>query len=213
MMIVALTGGIGSGKTEAANTFAALNVPIVDLDAISHQLTAANKPLVSTITVAFGDEYATESGALNREKMRQLVFNDDEARARLNSILHPAIYKKATKQLAVLKLEHEDKCEGKDYAILSIPLLAEDSPYLPSIDRILTIDCDEKIQIERVKTRSKLKETVIKKIIASQVPAEIRLEMADDVIKNDGNVEELRKKVMNLHQKYIKTCIVRKTIS
>ncbi len=205
MYIVALTGGIGCGKTEAAKIFTTLDVPIVDLDIIAHQLTAENQPLVEKITNVFGDEYATNNGALDRYKMRQLVFSNDEARAQLNTILHPAIYKEAMKQIQTLKHHH--------YIILSIPLLTRDSIYLTSIARVLTIDCDEETQIERVKIRSNLSEAEIKNIIAAQISRQERLELSDDIIENGGNVEELRQKVENLHQKYIKTCIVSKTIS
>ncbi|KAG1647833.1 Dephospho-CoA kinase [Nymphon striatum] len=205
LYIVALTGGIGSGKTQATNMFAVLGVPIVDLDVISHQLTAANQPLVDTIKSTFGNEYVSEDGALERTKMRQLVFNSDSARSQLNNLLHPAIFEEAFKQLKKIK--------NSPYAIIAIPLLKEDSAYRTIIDRVLTIDCDEDTQIDRVKVRNHLSEEEIKKIIASQVPRPVRLKMADDIIKNDGNIEELSQKVENLHQKYIKTCIVNKTIS
>lgn len=205
MTIIALTGGIGSGKTEATSMFAELNVPIVDLDLIAHELTAANAPLVKKIAESFGDSYVTEDAALDRNKMRALVFNNDEAREKLNAILHPAIFEEAIKQVQPL--------QQAPYIILSIPLLTPDSPYLPLINRVLTIDCTEDTQVARVKTRSRLSEKEIKKIIATQTPRHTRLEMSDDIIKNDGNIEDLRKKVENLHQKYIKTCIVNKTIS
>lgn len=205
MFIVALTGGIGSGKTEAAHIFSSLDVPIVDLDIISHQLTGPEQPLVTTIINCFGHEYATENGALDRQKMRQLVFNNSKARKQLNAIVHPAIYEEAVKQMQALKQHH--------YIILSVPLLTENSEYIPLIDRILAIDCNEETQIERVKRRNHLSETEIKKIIATQIPRHARLKIADDIIKNDENIEELRLKIEKLHQKYIKTCIVNKTIS
>ncbi|MEE9331207.1 MAG: dephospho-CoA kinase [Methylophilaceae bacterium] len=205
MYIVALTGGIGSGKSEATNFFATLGVPIIDLDTISHQLTAANKPLASTIATIFGDDYLTQDGALDRVKMRKLVFNNDKARTQLNALLHPEIYKEAMKQVKML--------ENESYLILSIPLLTKNNPYAPLIDRVLTIDCDEKTQIERVKMRSKLSEAEIKKIIQTQASRQERLDMTDDVINNCGKIEELRQNIENLHQKYIKTCIVSKTIS
>ncbi len=205
MYIVALTGGIGCGKSEAATVFADLSIPVVDLDVIAHQLTAENAPLVNTIANTFGKSFITDNAALDRNKMRELVFNDDEAREQLNAILHPAIYEAAMQQIQTL--------QDAPYIILSIPLLTPNSPYLPSINRVLTIDCDEATQIARVKDRSQLSEAAIKNIIASQTPRQTRLEMSDDIIKNDGNIEGLRQKVENLHQKYIKTCIVNKTIS
>ena len=205
MFIVALTGGIGCGKSEATRIFASLGVPVVDLDTISHELTASKQPLLDTIAAVFGQEYITEKGTLNRVKMRQLVFSNLHAREQLNAILHPAIYQEAIKQLA----NHQDS----PYIILAIPLLDPESPYMTSINRTLVIDCDKKTQIERVKSRSHLNDSEIKKIIQAQASRRARQNMADDLIKNDGNIEELRQKIENLHQKYIKTCIVNKTIS
>jgi len=205
MYVVALTGGIGSGKTEATNAFSALGIPIVDLDTISHQLTSANTTLVKVIASAFGDAFITSDGVLNRSKMRTLIFNDTAARDKLNAIIHPAIQEEALKQLQTFA--------DAPYIILAIPLLIETSPYLAAIDRILTIDCDEDTQIQRVMKRSQLKKAEIERIIASQPSRQSRLAMSDDVIKNEGNLEELRQKVDKLHQKYIKTCIVNKTIS
>lgn len=205
MLIVALTGGIGSGKSEATSMFAKLGVPIVDLDVISHQLTAPNQPLINTIAAAFGQAYVTEDGALDREKMRQLIFSDPNARDQLNAILHPAIHEEAIKQMR--------KYAHTPYAILAIPLLDQDSPYTAAIDRTLVIDCDESTQVNRVKQRSNLEEDQIKAIIQAQTPRQARLDMADDVITNDSDIEMLRSKIEHLHQKYIKTCIVSKTIT
>jgi dephospho-CoA kinase len=129
-----------------------------------------------------------------------LVFNDEAARAKLNAILHPAIYDEAVKALTLTK--------NAPYQILAIPLLFESPRYKKLINRILLIDCDEKTQIERVKARSQLSESEIIKIIRTQTPQNERLELADDIIKNDGNVEELRKKILEIHQKYINTCIL-----
>lgn len=205
MYTVALTGGIGCGKSEATRIFANLGVPIVDLDIISHELTAKNQPLLSAIAATFGQDYVTEEGDLNRSKMRQLIFNNHQSREQLNAILHPVIYEEAVSQLH----NHDDA----PYTILAIPLLDYDSPYMTIIDRILVIDCEEKTQINRVKRRSHLNETEIKQIIQAQTPHQVRQSMADDLISNDGNLEELCQKIENLHQKYIKTCIVNKTIS
>ncbi|PCI60246.1 MAG: dephospho-CoA kinase [Methylophilaceae bacterium] len=205
MFIVALTGGIGSGKSEASNAFANLDVPIVDLDAISHQLTAENQPLTHKIIAAFGQKYASKEGVLHREKMRKLIFDNPSARSQLNAILHPAIHEEATRQIRT----HSDA----PYLILAIPLLDQDSPYISTINRILVLDCDENTQINRVKQRNNLSEDEIKRIIQAQTPRQVRLSMADDVITNDGNIEKLHLKIEDLHQKYIKTCIVSKTIS
>ena len=205
MLTIALTGGIGCGKSEATKIFSSLGVPIVDLDVISHQLTAEKQPLLNQIAKAFGQEFITASGALDRAKMRQLVFSNENARKQLNEILHPAIYREAFKQL--------QQYSDHSYAVLAIPLLEEGSIYAPSIDRVLVIDCEPEKQIERVKQRSHLTELEIKQIIEAQMPRELRIKMANDLIENNGNIEDLRHKIEKLHQKYIKTCIVSKTIS
>lgn len=205
MFIVALTGGIGSGKSEAANAFAKLGVPIVDLDVIAHQLTASNQPLVAEIAAKFGQAYVTEGGALDRNNMRRLAFDNPEARAQLNGLLHPAIYKEAVKQLQTYT--------SVPYVILAIPLLDKGSIYVAILDKIVVIDCDEATQIKRVMQRSQLDEQQIINIIAAQTPRSTRLTMADDVIENTGSIKELHQKINNLHQKYIKTCIHNKTIS
>ncbi len=205
MNVVALTGGIGSGKSEAAKIFAELGVPVTDVDVISHQLTAANQPSVKELEVAFGSQYVSPDGALNRSAMRDLVFSDKNALAKLNAILHPAIYAEAIQQL--------QQNSNAPYQILVIPLLFESPRYLPHVNRILLIDCDEKTQIERIKQRSQLTEAQIIAIINSQTPRKKRLELANDVIENNENVENLREKIVVIHKNYINTCILSKTIS
>ncbi len=204
MFVVALTGGIGSGKSEAAKVFTELGVPVTDVDEISHQLTAAQQPIVQDIQANFGKEYITPQGALNRPAMRDLVFNDHDARDKLNAILHPAIYTEVLKQLSLNK--------HAPYQVLAIPLLFESPRYAPYINRILLIDCNEKTRIDRVKKRSQLSESEIKKIIRTQTPRKKQLLLAHDVIENNGNVEKLRERILLIHQKYLNTCIVSKTI-
>jgi dephospho-CoA kinase len=203
MYVVALTGGIGSGKSEAAKVFTELGVPVTDVDEISHQLTAAQQPIIQDIQANFGKEYITPEGALNRAAMRDLVFNDQVARNKLNAILHPAIYTEALSQLA----QHKHA----QYQVLAIPLLFESPRYAPHVNRILLIDCNEKTQIERVKKRSQLTESEIKKIIRTQTPRKKQLLLAHDVIENNENIEKLREKILLIHQKYLNTCIVSKT--
>ena len=208
MFVIGLTGGIGSGKSEAAKIFADLGVPVTDVDVISHALTAANQPLLADIVANFGKEYITAEGALNRGAMRKLVFNDAAARDQLNAILHPAIYQQAVLQLQANQT-HINK--STPYQILVIPLLFESPRYAPHIDRILLIDCDEATQVARVQLRSNLTEAEIKKIISAQTPRDKQLKLANDVIENGGNVAELREKILLIHQKYLNTCMVSKT--
>ena len=208
MYVVALTGGIGSGKSEAAKIFAELGVPVTDVDAISHQLTAANQPIIKDIEANFGSAYITPEGALNRAAMRKLVFGDEAARTKLNAILHPAIYDEALLQLQTKQI-HLSK--STPYQILAIPLLFESPRYAQHINRTLVIDCDEVTQIARVKQRSKLPESEIIQIIQAQTPRKKLLKLANDIIENNENVEKLREKVIEIHQKYLNTCIVSKT--
>ena len=200
MYVVALTGGIGSGKSEAAKIFAELGVPVTDVDAISHALTAAHQPLLQQIKAIFGATFILADGTLDRTALRQLVFSDDAARHQLNAILHPTIYQNALQQL--------QENAAAPYQILAIPLLFESPRYLSHINRILLIDCDEKVQIARVKQRSHLTEADIKAIILTQTPRDERLKLADDVIENNKNIEKLRENIIKIHNKYINTCIV-----
>ena len=203
MFVVALTGGIGSGKSEAAKIFAELGVPVTDVDVISHQLTAANQPILAEIKAQIGASYITPEGALNRAAMRALVFSDDAARAKLNAILHPAIFDEAVRQI--------ESHKNAPYQILAIPLLFESPRYSPHINRVLLIDCDEATQIARVKQRSNLSESEILQIIKAQTPRQKMLSLADDIIKNDKNVTKLQENIEQIHQKYLNTCIVSKT--
>ena len=203
MYVVALTGGIGSGKSAAAKIFAELGVPVTDVDVISHELTAANQPLIQDIKANFGEAYITPEGALNRATMRQLVFSDEPARAKLNALLHPAIYNTAMLQLQANK--------DAPYQILVVPLLFDSPRYLSHINSILVIDCDESTQIARVKQRSNLAESEIINIIKAQTSRKKQLTLANDVIENNENVEKLHEKILQIHQKYLNTCIVSKT--
>ncbi len=205
MYVVGLTGGIGSGKSEAAKLFAELGVPVTDVDVISHQLTSANQALIPVIAAHFGQQFITPEGALNRATMRDLVFKDPNALTQLNALLHPAIFEAAMQQLQL----HADA----PYQVLVVPLLFESPRYLPHIHRILLIDCDESTQIARVTLRSQLPEAQIVAIINTQTPRKIRLSLANDVIENNGDMTDLRKKILSLHQNYINTCILSKTIS
>ena len=210
MFVVALTGGIGSGKSAAAKIFAEIGVPVTDVDVISHELTAANQPLVNDIKANFGSDYITPEGALNRAAMRKLVFSDEVARAKLNALLHPAIYDAAILQL---QANQDYLSESAPYQILVVPLLFDSPRYLPHINSILVIDCDESTQIERVKQRSKIPESEITNIIKAQTTRKKQLTLANEVIENNGSIEKLHEKILEIHQKYINTCILSKTIS
>lgn len=204
MFVVALTGGIGSGKSEAAKIFATLGVPITDVDLIAHELTAAGQPLLQEIVKAFGKDYLLADGSLDRKAMRDKVFADDSARARLEAILHPAIHRQA-----LLELNKNNAAKDASYQLLVIPLLFESNRYQDIVNRTLVIDCDESLQIARAMQRNKgLSEQAVRAIMSAQVPREKRIALADDVIVNNGSLEDLHEKVSNIHEKYIHTCIV-----
>jgi dephospho-CoA kinase len=200
MFVVGLTGGIGSGKSEAAQLFAKLGVPIVDVDAISHQLTSAGSPVLKEIINVFGERYLLADGSLDRAALREKIFADDAARHQLEAILHPAIYEQALLEL--------DKNAKAPYQILVIPLLFEGSRYLNIINRTLVIDCDEALQISRAVKRSGLREQAVAAVMRAQLAREIRLALADDVIENNGSLQDLGEKITEIHKKYMQTCIV-----
>ncbi len=205
MYIVALTGGIGSGKSEAAKQFAQLGVPVVDTDVIAHALTATDSPMLSEISKIFGAGILNGDGSLNRASLRAHVLNDPAERVKLEKLLHPAIYVQAIEQLT----SNQNNLNPK-YQILVVPLLFENNRYRNAINKILVIDCEESLQIKRAMARSKLTEAEVKAMMAAQTTRAIRLKNADEIIENNGSLEELIENVKKIHKKLIRTCIVSK---
>ena len=191
---VGLTGGIGCGKTTVADLFAARGAAVIDTDQIAHGLTAPHGAAMPALLAEFGAGYATPDGALDRAKMRALVFADPSARARLEGILHPRI-RDATAAAALL-------AEGP-YTIFVVPLLIESGTWRERVARVLAIDCPEATQIARVMARNNLAEDQVRAIMAAQVPRARRLAEADDVIVNDAGVDTLLPQVERLHLRYI----------
>lgn len=196
MMIVGLTGGIGSGKSEAARLFASLGVPVVDTDAIAHELTAAGHPALVRIAEAFGQEAIAADGSLNRAYMREKVFSDSTAKRTLEGILHPMIREAVASKLS--------ENTSAPYQIVMVPLLFETGAYSAIINRSLVIDCDESLQMNRAMARSHLTETEVRAIMDTQCFREQRLALADDVIDNSGSLESLERQVREKHEKYIR---------
>lgn len=193
MLIIGLTGGIGSGKTVVSDRFAELGVPIIDTDLISRQLVQPGQPVLQTIVREFGEPFLDESGHLDRPALRQLIFSDTQARHRLESILHPAIRQEAQRQLEKLLA---------DYAILVIPLLVENGAGYP-LDRVLVVDTPESQQIKRVMRRDGASMESAKSILKNQASREQRLRLADDVIINDADLSALNAAVDKLHARYL----------
>jgi len=205
MYIVALTGGIGSGKSEAAKQFAQLGVPVVDTDVIAHTLTATGSPMLSEISKIFGADILNGDGSLNRASLRAHVLNDPTERIKLEKLLHPAIYEHAIEQLT----DNENSLKPQ-YQILVVPLLFESNRYRNAINKIVVVDCEESLQIKRAMARSKLTEDEVRAIMAVQTTRAIRLKNADEIIENNGSLEELVENVKKIHKKLIRTCIVSK---
>ena len=199
---VGLTGGIGSGKTTVANLFAARGAGVVDADEISRTLTGPAQPAVDQIVRAFGPQFATADGGLDRQRMRDLVFSDTTARKHLESILHPLIRQETARQLRA--------CAAA-YAMLVVPLLIESGTYRTRTDRVAVVDCEPETQVSRVMLRSGLTRGEVLAIIASQIPREQRLAAADDVIRNDGDLAALEGQVAALHSRYLELAAVRQS--
>ncbi len=193
MNLIGLTGGIGSGKTTVASRFAALGAAVVDTDDISRALTAAGGTALPGLREAFGAKYFRPDGALDREAMRGLAFEDPQARARLESVLHPAIRAAADQALG--------QARGP-YALLVVPLLFETRGYLDRTSRTVVVDCAERVQLERTMTRSKLPESAVRAIMQAQWPRWRRLQMADDVVWNGGDLASIDAQSERLHGFY-----------
>ena len=191
---VGLTGGIGCGKSTVADMFAALGASVIDTDQIAHALTAPHGAAMPALLAEFGEEFATPEGALDRARMRALVFRDDSARARLEAILHPRI-RDATAAAASIATG--------DYVIFAVPLLIESGTWRERVTRVLAIDCPEALQVARVMARSGLPESQVRAIMATQVSREQRRAAADDIIVNDDGLDALGPQVAHLHAMYL----------
>ncbi len=193
--LIGLTGGIGSGKSTVAILFKECGVTVVDSDEISHQLTRAGGECIAAIRAEFGDEFIDGNGALDRSKMRHLAFSDARSRKRLEAILHPTIRQKMLEQVQVNSAD--------PYLLLVIPLLLETDNYHDLVQRILVVDCEEETQLARTMRRSGMIKQEVHAIMAGQISREDRLKCADDIIRNDADVESLRLQVKQMHRKYL----------
>lgn len=191
--IVALTGGIGSGKTTVANLFAELNVPIIDADIIARDVVKPNTPALKQISLHFGPQILNDDGSLNRRKLRDIVFHDEQQKVWLNQLLHPLIQQETLKQFAECK---------RPYLIWVIPLLIENK-LIEYADRILVIDVSRETQIARTMKRDNADRQLTENILNAQVDRETRLSYADDVINNEEPIEHIANIVQQLHLHYL----------
>ncbi len=195
MFIIALTGGIGSGKSTVEKLFHSYGVPIIDTDVIAQELLSNNNSVKLETIKYFGSEIILQNGEIDRPKLRKRIFNEVSSRQALQKILHPRIHQQTLHQLDELR------SSGTAYCIIVIPLLAESNHSYPQ-QRVLLIDSPESLQIKRARKRDRSTPELIAKIIASQASREQRQAIADDVILNDGDIDSLRNKVDILHKQY-----------
>jgi dephospho-CoA kinase len=190
---IGLTGGIASGKSTVADMFGELGVPVIDTDVIAREVVRPGQPALREIRETFGDGVFAADGTLDRAAMRSLVFGDDEARRRLEAILHPKIGKATVDQA---------DAAGGEYQIIVVPLLVESS-LRAFVDRVLVVDCDEETQVARLLARDADSEAQARRILAAQSSRAERLAIADDVVSNDGDLEDTREQVRALHRRYL----------
>jgi dephospho-CoA kinase len=193
-LVVGLTGGIGSGKSAAAEEFARLGATVVDTDLIAHELTAAGGKAIEPVRRRFGDAAIGAGGAMDRAWMRQRAFSDPEAKKALEAILHPMIREESRRRIGA--------ATGA-YVVHAVPLLVESGDFRQRVDRVLVIDVPEALQVARVRARSALAEDAIRAIMRAQASRAERLAAADDVLDNSGTLDALRHGVRALHEKYL----------
>jgi dephospho-CoA kinase len=192
--VVGLTGGIGSGKSVVAELFARRGVVVVDTDAIAHELTSPGGDAVEAIRESFGSDFITPEGALDRVRMRALVFRDPQSKRRLERILHPRIRAVGAARTA---------SAASPYVILVVPLLVESGLDRTRCQRILVVDCAEDVRIERVMRRSHLADDEVRRIMASQAGRQERLDAADDIVDNGKGLDTLEPQIETLHRRYL----------
>jgi len=193
MFIIGLTGGIGSGKSAAAEILKELGLKVIDLDLITHELMRPGELGYIEIKKEFGEKYIDTKGALDRKLLRQEIFSSFDLKKRIESILHPIIFEECNKQLNILKHER--------YIVLVIPLLFETKNYISLIDESLLIDCGLEAQIERVIKRDNVSKALANRIIKNQMNREERQLLADKVILNDGNINHLKTQLDSYYKK------------
>jgi dephospho-CoA kinase len=191
-LLIALTGGIASGKSAVADEFAKLGVPVVDTDQIARDVVAPGMPALAELVAAFGPEILDAEGRLDRARMRERVFRDPAQRRQLEAITHPAIRAELLRRSAAA---------GGDYQVHVIPLVVE-TGRTEAYDRVLVVDCPEQMQLERLLARDGASRERAEEILAAQASREQRLNVAHDVIENTGTLADLQRFVQMLHRNY-----------
>ncbi len=195
---VVLTGGVASGKSAAAEFFAELGVPIIDTDIIAREVVAPDTNGLRQIIELFGDQVLTANGQLNRRLLREIIFADKQKRQQLEALLHPLIERAALQQLQTLA----NQSPPPAYAMIAVPLYAETQTFRWA-DRILVIDVSSQTQINRLQARDQINHDLARKMLAAQTSRQQRLSIADDVIVNEGTLDQLRQYCQQQHQQYL----------
>ena len=195
-MIIGLTGGIGSGKTAASDAFKSLGIDIIDADMSSRRVVERGQPALEDIQDHFGSDILDSENNLDRAKLREIIFQDPKERVWLEELLHPKIAQHIKDQLESSK---------SPYCVLVSPLLLE-TEQKSFCSSVLVVDVPEESQISRTSKRDGVSEEQVKSIIATQINREQRLKQADEIIINDGSIEELKEKILVLHTKYLSQC-------
>jgi len=199
---IGLTGGIASGKSTVANMFAELGATIIDTDVIARDVVAPGQPALDEIAATFGESLIDDDGTLDRGALRKLVFADDEARKRLEAIVHPRIQDETGRQsMRAAAARRQSARASGEYQIIVVPLLIKSS-LKDLVDRILVVDCDEETQIRRLRARDAESEDQARRMLAAQSSREERLAIADDVIRNDDSLASTLDQVATLHEIY-----------
>ena len=193
MLIIGLTGGIGSGKSAVSDKFKSLGITVVDADVAARTVVEPGQPALAEIERHFGSNILNQEGVLDRAQLREIIASDSEERVWLESVLHPKIGEQIAKELAE---------STSPYTIYVAPLLLETNSQ-KMCSRVLVVDVPKEIQIQRTAERDKVSEIQIEKIVTVQMEREERLEKADDVLVNTGTIRELEEQVLKLHQKYL----------
>ncbi|MBZ0059096.1 MULTISPECIES: dephospho-CoA kinase [unclassified Leclercia] len=196
--IVALTGGIGSGKSTVADAFSRLGVTIIDADILARQVVEPGTPALRAIAEHFGNDTIAPDGTLNRRKLRERIFAHPEEKAWLNALLHPLIQQETQKQIAQAT---------SPYVLWVVPLLVENNLH-DKADRVLVVDVSPATQIQRTIARDNVGREHAEQILAAQATREARLAVADDVIDNNGAPDAIASDVARLHQQYLAQAVL-----
>ncbi|KAH8407098.1 hypothetical protein KR222_006548 [Zaprionus bogoriensis] len=193
MFIVAITGGIASGKSTVSKVFERQGIPVIDADKIAREIVEPGQPCWQKIRAAFGDEVLTPSKEINRAVLGRLIFENKELRGKLNQITHPAIHR------TIFWRVFKHFMAGHSWIVLDLPLLFETGILMDFIHKIVTVSCDSDKQMQRLLARNELSEPEARNRIDSQMPLEKKCEKSHFVVDNNGSVEDTEAAAMRIY--------------